>query len=78
MPTTLTSKVQVTIPKPVREYLGLKAGSSVTFERLENGDVVLRPAKTRATRPTTAFAKLRGRATLRMSTEDILALTRGT
>jgi len=78
MPTTLTSKGQVTIPKPVREYLGLKAGSSVTFERLGNGDVVLRPAKTRATRPATAFAKLRGRATLRMSTEDILALTRGT
>jgi len=78
MPTTLTSKGQVTIPKPLREYLGLKAGSSVTFERLENGGVVLRPAKTRAARPTTAFVKLRGRATLRMSTEDILALTRGT
>ena len=45
MPTTVTRKGQVTVPKTVRDYLGLKAGSAVTFERLPTGDIVLRPAK---------------------------------
>lgn len=78
MPTNLTSKGQVTVPKSVREYLGLKPGSAVTFERMASGEVVLRPAKRRAKGVSSAFAKLRGRATVRMKTHEILALTRGT
>jgi antitoxin PrlF len=77
MATTMTTKGQVTVPKVVREYLGLKAGSAVTFERLASGDVVLRPAKARAKARASLFAKLRGRATVRMKTEEIMALTRG-
>jgi len=77
MPTNLTSKGQVTVPKSVRDYLGLKAGSAVTFERLPGGEVVLRPAKKRTRVTSSAFAKLRGRATVRMKTHEILALTRG-
>ncbi|MFT3888363.1 MAG: AbrB/MazE/SpoVT family DNA-binding domain-containing protein [Arachnia sp.] len=34
---TVTSKGQITIPKEVREALGLKAGSRVTFARNEDG-----------------------------------------
>jgi AbrB family looped-hinge helix DNA binding protein len=78
MSTNLTVKGQVTVPKSVREYLGLKAGSAVTFERLPSGEVVLRPAKKRAKTSNTRFAKLRGRATVRMKTQEIMALTRGT
>jgi antitoxin PrlF len=77
MATTLTSKGQVTVPKTVRDYLGIKAGSAVTFERLPSGEIVLRPAKPGRKRRTSIFAKLRGRATVRMKTEDIMALTRG-
>lgn len=78
MATNVTSKGQVTVPKTVRDYLGLKPGAAVTFERAANGDIVLRPTN-RATKPRlSAFAKLRGRATVKMKTEDILALTRGT
>jgi antitoxin PrlF len=77
MATTMTTKGQVTVPKVVRDYLGLKAGSAVTFERLASGEVVLRPAKARAKARTSLFAKLRGRATVRMKTEEIMALTRG-
>ena len=74
MSTTLTSKGQVTIPKPVREHLGLKTGASVSFELNAAGEVVLRPA---VRRPKSKFRKLRGRATVKMRTEEILLLTRG-
>jgi len=78
MATQLTSKGQVTVPKAVRDYLGLKDRSAVTFERLPGGEVVLRSAEPgRKTRPRSAFARIRGTATVRMKTEDILALTRG-
>jgi antitoxin PrlF len=77
MPTTLTSKGQVTVPKTIRDYLGLKTGSAVTFERLDSGEIVLRPTKPRTKLRDSAFAKLRGRATVRMKTEEIMALTRG-
>ncbi len=74
MSTTLTSKGQVTIPKPVRDHLGLKAGAAVSFELNAAGEVVVRAA---ARRPKSRFGKLRGRATVKMRTEDILLLTRG-
>jgi AbrB family looped-hinge helix DNA binding protein len=77
MATNLTSKGQVTVPKKVRDYLGLKPGAAVTFERLDDGKIALRAAKAGAKRRTSTFAKLRGRATVRMTTEEILALTRG-
>jgi AbrB family looped-hinge helix DNA binding protein len=77
MSTTVTSKGQVTVPKSVRDYLGLKAGSAVTFERRPDGEIVLRPSKRPTKRTPSVFAKLRGRATVRMSTDEIMALTRG-
>ena len=77
MATNVTSKGQVTVPKSVRDYLGLKPGVAVTFERTVSGEIVLRPAKRAAKPRLTAFAKLRGRATVKMKTEEILALTRG-
>jgi AbrB family looped-hinge helix DNA binding protein len=76
MATNLTSKGQVTVPKNVRDYLGLKPGVAVTFERLPSGEIVLRPVKRGARRRGSAFARLRGRATVKMKTEEILALTR--
>ena len=76
MASNLTTKGQVTIPKKVRDYLGLKAGAPVTFKRLDNGEIAIRAAKVTAKPRTSKFAKFRGRATVRMKTEDILALTR--
>ena len=76
MATTVTSKGQVTVPKKVREYLGLKAGSAVIFEQLSTGEIVLRPTNPRSRKRASVFAKLRGRATVRMRTEEIMALTR--
>ena len=76
MATNLTSKGQVTVPKAVRDYLGLKPRAAVTFERLTSGEVVVRAANRRGAPRAGAIARLRGRATVRMSTEEIMALTR--
>jgi len=44
MPTaTVTSKGQITIPKAVREELGLTEGDRVAFRVLEDGSVVVEP-----------------------------------
>ena len=40
---TLTSKGQVTIPKAVREELGLRRGDRVAFRVLADGRVVVEP-----------------------------------
>ena len=81
MANTVTSKGQVTIPKAVRDRLGIRAGSAVAFELSESGEVVLRPVvrhggQRPALAPKSRFAKLRGRATVKMRTEEIMALTR--
>jgi antitoxin PrlF len=44
MPTsTLTSKGQITLPKQVREQLGLQTGSRVDFVIEPSGRVILKP-----------------------------------
>jgi AbrB family looped-hinge helix DNA binding protein len=40
----LSSKGQITVPKPVREALGLAPGEEVVFE-LRQGEAVLRPRR---------------------------------
>ena len=74
----VTTKGQVTIPKRVREYLGISPGTGVEFDVNAKGDVLLRKAgRLKRVRPRSRFAAIRGTATVRLSTEQILALTRG-
>jgi len=75
MTTTVTSKGQVTIPKPVRDRLGLEPGSAVDFELAPDGRVVL--IKVGGDRPKSRFEALRGSAGQGLSTDEIMALTRG-
>ena len=75
MATSMTSKGQVTIPKAVRDYLGLGPGSRVSFERMPDGRVELVPE--RGERVASHLAALRGSAGQGMSTDEIMALTRG-
>lgn len=72
----ITSKGQVTIPAPIRERLGLLENTEVEFEIVGNG-VRLTKARARTARGRSIVAHLRGRATSRLSTDEILALTRG-
>ena len=44
--TTMTTKGQVTVPREIRERLGLKSGDKMSFTLLSDGTVVMRP-KTR-------------------------------
>jgi len=39
---TLTSKGQITIPKEIRDSLGLKPGDRMTFTQMPDGTMVMR------------------------------------
>jgi antitoxin PrlF len=73
--TNVTTKGQVTIPRPVRDKLGIKPGDAVNFELAADGRVVLVKAKGKP--PRSRFEKLRGTAGPGLSTDEIMALTRG-
>lgn len=75
MDTTMTTKGQVTVPKGVREMLGLVPGSKVRFRCTEQGDIVIEPAQ--GEKPVSRFAKYRGFLSGGMTTDEIMALTRG-
>ena len=75
MATTVTSKGQVTIPKRVRDRLGIQPGSRVEFNLSARGRVVL--LKVGSTPATSRCEALRGTAGAGMTTDEIMALTRG-
>ncbi|QKK27251.1 AbrB/MazE/SpoVT family DNA-binding domain-containing protein [Rhizobium hidalgonense] len=70
-----TAKGQVTIPRAVRDMLGIVPGSKVDFHRAPDGSVVLTRAD--RNRPASRFEKLRGHAGKGLDTDAIMALTRG-
>ena len=74
----ITSKGQVTIPIEIREKLGLLPNTEVEFQ-IQGGTarLVRAPAKRGPGRSAMVVARLRGRGDIRMSTDEILALTRG-
>lgn len=72
----LTSKCQVTIPKDVREMAGLGPGDAVAF-RVVKGEVRMTKAEDEPSRGERVVSSMRGRATVKMSTDEIMALTRG-
>ena len=71
----VTEKGQVTIPKGLRDALAIGAGTEVEFERREDV-IVLRKAKTSTERGTRLAERLRGRGDIKMTTDEIMALTR--
>lgn len=73
----ITSKGQVTIPQQIREEAGLLPNTEVEFE-IVRGAVRIRKARAakESSRGAAAVSALRGRANARMTTEQILALTR--
>ena len=77
MPTTLTSKGQVTIPKRIRDALRLRPGSAVDFAVNEQGQVLLTPSGSPAVRPAKdRFDAARGKATVKWRTDELMRLLR--
>lgn len=72
----ITSKGQVTIPLEIRERLGLLPETEVVFEVAGNA-VRVRKAPGASRRGAAIVARLKGRGQSRLTTDQILALTRG-
>ena len=72
----VTSKGQVTIPRDIRRKLGIVSQSEVEFV-VERDTVILRPTLGVPSQGKRLVEALRGRATVKMSTDEIMALTRG-
>jgi AbrB family looped-hinge helix DNA binding protein len=73
----ITSKGQVTIPRQIRNRLGFLPETEVEFS-VRGEAVILRKAKRQARgRGTRLIEGLRGTATRRLTTDQIMALTRG-
>ena len=70
-------KGQVTIPKPVRDHLGLRPGDRVAFGVGADGAVVLRKAVAELEPATDRFTRLMGCATAGLNTDEMMAMTRG-
>ena len=71
----LTSKGQVTIPQTIRDRLGLLPNTEVEFDVV--GDSVRIRKARRQDRGRTLVDRMRGAARTRLTTDQILALTRG-
>jgi len=73
----ITSKGQVTIPQEIRERFGLLPDTEVEFVAKKNSVQIVKSAKSsKPTRGQAIVQRLRGRSSVRMSTDEILALTR--
>ena len=74
----IRSKGQVTIPAALRERAGLMPETEVEFE-FDGGAVRIRPAAQAKMggRGTRLISVMRGRGDIAMTTEQIMALTRG-
>jgi AbrB family looped-hinge helix DNA binding protein len=72
----ITVKGQVTIPQEIRERHGLLPGTEVEF--VDDGEEVrLVKAEGGRRRGRALVERMRGRADTRLSTDEIMALTRG-
>jgi antitoxin PrlF len=75
MASKVDSNGRVTIPKRVREYLGIGPGDEVEFRRADGGNIIIERAD--GTRPPSRLAKLVGSAGRGPSTDEIMAMLRG-
>jgi len=74
----ITSKGQVTIPMEIREKLGLLPNTEVEFE-IDRDAVRMKRARSPRTldRGRALIEHMRGRGTRRVTTDEIMKLTRG-
>ena len=76
MSTTLTLKGQVTIPKHIRDALGLMPGVQLNFAVNSQGEVVLHKAAANVASAKDRFELARGKAQIKWKTKDLMKLLR--
>ncbi len=69
----VTTKGQVTIPRDVREALGIAPETEIDFVEDEGRFYIVKTSEPIVTKK---FRKLRGIASVKMSTDEIMSLTR--
>ena len=74
MASKVTSNGRVTIPKRVRDYLGIDSGTEIAFRRIADGSLVIERAD--GTRPPSRLSKVVGSAGPGPSIDEIMALLR--
>lgn len=72
----ITSKGQVTIPQEMREQFGLLPLTEVLFEISEAG-LLIKKVKSSKSFGNKIVERMRGRSDVKMTTDEIMALTRG-
>jgi bifunctional DNA-binding transcriptional regulator/antitoxin component of YhaV-PrlF toxin-antitoxin module len=76
MATKVLSGGRVMIPRWVSDQLG-GPGSEIAFRRAADGSIVIEKAAVETPLDPDRFAKLRGTANAGLSTDEIMAMTRG-
>jgi AbrB family looped-hinge helix DNA binding protein len=71
----VTTKGQVTIPQHIREKLGITPSTEIDFVEEKGRFYIAKQKVSRSQKE--KFAKLRGITTVRMTTDEIMRLTRG-
>ncbi|WP_454615887.1 AbrB/MazE/SpoVT family DNA-binding domain-containing protein [Bradyrhizobium cenepequi] len=74
MPNKVTEDGRVTVPKWVRDHLGLAIGTEVVFRPADNGSIVIERAD--GTQLPNRFAKIVGNAGPGLSTDELMSLLR--
>ncbi len=76
MSSKVTSRGQVTVPKAIREKLGLWLQTEIEFEIVGN-QVIMRKVQGCDKGGKALIRKMRGRGTVAMSADEIMRQTRG-
>jgi len=77
MSTMITVKGQITIPKPIRDALGLKPGTAVDFSVNKEGQLVILKGQETTAKVQDRFEAARGKADVKWRTQELMALLRG-
>jgi AbrB family looped-hinge helix DNA binding protein len=72
----ITTKGQVTIPQRIRERFGLLPSTEVEFVIEGNAVRIRRAGRAAQNRGAEVVRRLKGRTSVRMSTDEIMKLTR--
>lgn len=72
----VTDKGQVTVPIEIRRKMGIFPNTEVEFA-ISGQEVILRKMPHQKKRGQCLVEQMRGRATVKMTTDEIMALTRG-